>query len=288
MANEPPTSAIEPDAPSDDEYQAFRTALSATARGRAFLAEHGRRERAADTVSLLTAIRRLETLVHSQAIAPTQIAPAGSVNEELRGLLEAIYNVRAEIDIGGLAQQIVKLGALIDVVQQRIEAAVGHALSIPHSATDKQAGLADVTGFGNENDPPPAPLAAERAAEAEVRKPVTRNASEERPAFMPEVAWGQNSAASARAEPLPSMTPASTATLAIAAVVELAAAESAKEADAEPEVMVIKAGTVPPPPSFTGDDFSATPPHMITRSRPADALTPITMLSEEERTALFT
>jgi len=74
MANEPLTLAAEPEAPSDEEYQALYATLSATARGRAFLAEHGRRRRAADTARLLAAIERLEALVRSQMPPPAEPA----------------------------------------------------------------------------------------------------------------------------------------------------------------------------------------------------------------------
>ena len=50
-------------APDEGDYQAFCDALSASARGRAFLAEYTRRNRNADTEQLLAAIGRLQSLV---------------------------------------------------------------------------------------------------------------------------------------------------------------------------------------------------------------------------------
>ncbi|QEN90766.1 hypothetical protein FZC33_32695 [Labrys sp. KNU-23] len=79
---------------SEEDYGAIEAAVMETARGRWFLAEYARRNRNADTEAVLTAIRRLERLVHSagaldardevtrgmadiaQAIAAAQSAPA--------------------------------------------------------------------------------------------------------------------------------------------------------------------------------------------------------------------
>ena len=61
MANEPLALAIRPpDAPNEDEFLTLCAALSASARGRAFLAEYARRNRNADTEVLLAAIGRIE------------------------------------------------------------------------------------------------------------------------------------------------------------------------------------------------------------------------------------
>ena len=49
-----------PDAPDDGDYETFCAALSASARGRAFLAEYTRRNRNADTEQLLAAIAQLQ------------------------------------------------------------------------------------------------------------------------------------------------------------------------------------------------------------------------------------
>lgn len=52
---------------SEEDYGAIEAAVMETARGRWFLAEYARRNRNADTEAVLTAIRRLERLVHSAA-----------------------------------------------------------------------------------------------------------------------------------------------------------------------------------------------------------------------------
>ena len=53
---------LHPGAPDEADYHAFCTALSESARGRAFLAEYARRNRNADTRPLLTAIERVKDL----------------------------------------------------------------------------------------------------------------------------------------------------------------------------------------------------------------------------------
>jgi hypothetical protein len=63
------------DGPSEDDYKAFYSVLASSARGRAFLAEHARRARHAETETLLAAIARIEaTLAEQHAREP---APAG-------------------------------------------------------------------------------------------------------------------------------------------------------------------------------------------------------------------
>jgi hypothetical protein len=71
-----PMAAGEP----EDDYAALLSTLSESARGRAFLAEHARRTRQADTGMLLAAIERLEALVRGQvqAAAPASPEPASA------------------------------------------------------------------------------------------------------------------------------------------------------------------------------------------------------------------
>jgi hypothetical protein len=59
-----------------DEYEAFYELLAASARGRAFLAEHVRRGRAADTEVLLAALTRIEALVRANTLAAPNAADA--------------------------------------------------------------------------------------------------------------------------------------------------------------------------------------------------------------------
>jgi hypothetical protein len=158
MPNEPLALAIEPEASSEDDYQAFCATLSQSARGRAFLAEHARRQQAADTGMLLTAIGRLEAQIAGHA-APAQPS-AESVGQELSGLLDAIRDVRIEIDVGNLTMRVAKLVSLIDVVHQRIEAIVAPAgddavaAEEPAGPIDEMAVLLDKTAVPAMPDPP--------------------------------------------------------------------------------------------------------------------------------------
>jgi len=57
-----------PDVELAADYAAIHAALQATARGCAFLAEHERRSRSADTLSVLTAVERLGARLHEAAL----------------------------------------------------------------------------------------------------------------------------------------------------------------------------------------------------------------------------
>ena len=67
------------DGPSEDDYKAFYSVLASSARGRAFLAEHTRRARHAETETLLAAIARIEATLaeqHSREPTPAALPPA--------------------------------------------------------------------------------------------------------------------------------------------------------------------------------------------------------------------
>lgn len=73
------------DGPSEDDYKAFYSVLASSARGRAFLAEHTRRARHAETEMLLAAIARIEATLAEQharepapAALPTATPPGGT------------------------------------------------------------------------------------------------------------------------------------------------------------------------------------------------------------------
>ena len=78
-----------------EDYAAIEDALAATPRGRWFLAEYARRNRAAETELLLEAIAKLETAVLKPQ-RQTAIAP-GHVFTELVEMSEAIARTRREI-----------------------------------------------------------------------------------------------------------------------------------------------------------------------------------------------
>jgi len=80
MSDDSPALATTPSAsPQDDaEYEAIHAALMETARGRAFLAEYGRRNRRADIAALLAASERIEATMREQhAAEPAAPAPPG-------------------------------------------------------------------------------------------------------------------------------------------------------------------------------------------------------------------
>ena len=103
------------DAPAEGDYQAFCEALSASARGRAFLAEYTRRNRNADTEQLLAAIERLQSLVTSNTTPPSE-----TVKQELRALLDEIDAAQREFEASVLAIKVGKLAELIAPVERRI------------------------------------------------------------------------------------------------------------------------------------------------------------------------
>src|SRR5215471_4470603 len=105
-----------PNATDQGDYQAFCDALSASARGRAFLAEYARRNRHADTEQLLAAIDRLQSLV--TAPAPPQTLEA--IKYDLRALLDEIVTAQCELDARILATRAAKLAELMALVERRI------------------------------------------------------------------------------------------------------------------------------------------------------------------------
>ena len=107
---------IPPDALSDDEYRTLCEALAESARGRAFLAEYARRNRHTDTEAVLVAIARIEANMRADASAVQRL------RDDLRMLLIAIRLARPEIDAAGPAAKAVKLSALLDLLERRIDA----------------------------------------------------------------------------------------------------------------------------------------------------------------------
>jgi hypothetical protein len=120
MANEPLALAIRPpDAPNEDEFLTLCATLSASGRGRAFLAEYTRRNRNADTEALLVAIGRLEDRLRADASAVQRL------RDDLRMLLIAVRLARPEIDAAGTAARAAKLSKLLDLLEQRLDAMAG-------------------------------------------------------------------------------------------------------------------------------------------------------------------
>ena len=108
----------------ESEYQALAEALSESARGRAFLAEHARRSRSAENNILLTAIERIEAQVR-----PRQ-PEREPLYDELRCVLDDIRTARERIEAGGRVPKAEQLNALLDILQRRI----GKLLPLPPAA----------------------------------------------------------------------------------------------------------------------------------------------------------
>ena len=104
------------DSPNQGDYQAFCETLSASARGRAFLAEYARRNRNSETEQLLTAVERLQSFI--SANPATQRAEA--VKYELRALLNEISTAQSELEASVLAIKATKLAELTSLIEQRI------------------------------------------------------------------------------------------------------------------------------------------------------------------------
>ena len=107
---------LQPGAPDEADYHAFCTALSESARGRAFLAEYARRNRNADTRPLLTAIERLQISLAADPAAPAEVL----VKQKLRALLDDITTAQNEIEASVMAIRTAKLADLIAMVEQRL------------------------------------------------------------------------------------------------------------------------------------------------------------------------
>ncbi|HEY6023004.1 MAG TPA: hypothetical protein VIV34_02360 [Pseudolabrys sp.] len=117
-----------PNAPEEDDYEAFCSALSASARGRAFLAEYTRRNRNADTEQLLDAIAKLQTSIAANA------APMATdrVKTELRALLDEIVAAHNELESSIIEIRAARLAELVALVERRITGIM--ALVRPESA----------------------------------------------------------------------------------------------------------------------------------------------------------
>ena len=105
-----------PNAPEEGDYHAFCDALSASARGRAFLAAHARRNRNADTEQLLAAIGRLQSLV----VTPATPQTSDTIKQQLRALHDDIVTAQCELDARILALKAAKLAELVALVERRI------------------------------------------------------------------------------------------------------------------------------------------------------------------------
>jgi hypothetical protein len=269
MANETlavVAAAASPGAPSEDEYQTFCAALSASGRGRAFLAEYARRHRGADTDVLLAALARLEALMRRQAQAGGEPA-----REALGGLLAAIRAARPEIAASALPARAAKLAQLIALLERRLEALVQPAAPPPpQPAGDTR--LAVVPPPEEPELPIPSPAAGERALTlAHDRGPP--------PIATQSAAPAGGAAAIAAVSWLDAVPPAEGA----AAAAEPEAIAPAKASAPAP---VAEADTPPPAQGDADEHLWALSTAKI--APPPDPLAALMLLSEEERLALFT
>jgi hypothetical protein len=118
MANEPsilarPQPRSAPAA--SDDYRVFSEVLGASARGRAFLSEHARRSRQADTAQLLAALSRIEAMMRAKAGASTE-----ALRVELRKLLAVIRRARPDLAASSLPARAAKLAVLLDLLERRL------------------------------------------------------------------------------------------------------------------------------------------------------------------------
>ncbi len=283
MVNDAALPAEPPVRPSEDEYQTFCAALTASARGRAFLNEYARRHRGADTETLLAALARLEALVRAQA--RTASAGADDLRTQLRALVAAIRSARPEIAEAALPARAAKLARLVDLLERRLAAMAEPAAAGPESATTP-TGLALVPPPDEPELPIPSPAAApapaltlahERAPPALPEKPASA-------AAIPEVSWFDSAPAAPVAAEIVSV-----------ASIELALGPAAGTADSLPPLgggeHAVHTATPEPPQEPAAPPEPPTPQQM-TRAAEAlaasDPLAALLALSEEERLALFT
>jgi len=118
---------LQPGAPDDADYHAFCTALSESARGRAFLAEYARRNRNTDTRPLLSAIERLQISLAADPATPAEVL----VKQKLRALLDDINTAQDEIEASVMAIRTAKLADLIAMVEQRLVEIMAPAMCSP-------------------------------------------------------------------------------------------------------------------------------------------------------------
>jgi len=181
MANEALAPAEPIAAPSEDEYQTFCAALSASGRGRAFLAEYARRHRGADTEVLMAALARIEALIRAQRGAE----PARG---ELRALLAVIRGARPEIAARSLPARAAKLAQLLDMLERRIEVLAEAGAPAPGT----EARLAVVPPPDEPELPIPSPAAAQPVLTLAVDRtpPAAAEASESAAmVIIPDVSW---------------------------------------------------------------------------------------------------
>lgn len=239
-----------PNAPDEGDYQAFCEALSASARGRAFLAEYARRNRNADTEQLLAAIGRLQSLVATPATPET----LETIKQELRALHDEIVMAQCELDASILATKAAKLAELMALVERRI----ANMLEAPGREVDPVI-----------EAPPPPPKSPPEPVEDTERAHLTVVPLPEQPEL-----------------PIPSPAPTQPPSISLVRsetiMAEVAFVEPSPAPRPHPAPEAINT-LVSGPTAATAEAMPA-----AKAVPPADPLASIKALSEEERLALFT
>lgn len=318
MANDALAPVEPPGAPSEDEYQTFCAALSASGRGRAFLAEYARRHRGADTETLLAALGRLEATMRAHARTGAE-----EVRAELQRLLGSIRAAGPELTEAALPARAAKLAVLLDQLEGRLQALVEPAAAAPDATL---ARLAAVPPPDEPELPIPTPAAAQptlalahEGAPAPL-PPVRLAIVTDGKAVIPEVSWFDSApaepvAAEIASTPLPPReivedAPANAQPAPAAERVQsdfalepaASTAFSAPSYEEASDVRVGAASTTPPardtplsspPPQSERErtEHPARPISTATSQRlppPPDPLAVLIALTEEERIALFT
>jgi hypothetical protein len=285
MASDALAPAVRSAAPSEEDYQTFCAALTASARGRAFLAEYARRHRGADTETLLAALARLEMLMRAQAHVG-----AGQQQAELRRLIRVIRTAKPDLAQSTLPARAAKLAVLLDLLERRLAAMAEQTQGIPEAA--QIARLAVVPPPAEPELPIPTPAATQPPALALAHDrgpPPTPVAPENfagTAASIPEVGWFDSAPPAAAAAEIAAALPPLVAMTENAppraeAVLPAQLAEKATAPTVAAEQAMAPAPT--PPDENLGAHATAK-----IATPPPDPLAALMALSEEERIALFT
>ena len=165
----------------NDDYEVLRIALEASTRGRAFLAEYARRNRNADTETVVAAIDRLSVQTKSDAAAL-----ATEMRSEMRALLGAIREARSRVDAADPTNRAGMLATVVELLERRIDAMIAAKTAVPfHAETQiapSAAPLAVVPRLDEPELPIPSPLGSKTPTVSLVQQPPLP-----RVAIMPEV-----------------------------------------------------------------------------------------------------
>lgn len=117
---------------SNTDFDAIEAAVMNTARGRWFLTEHARRNRAADTHTLLEAIRKLESglgLKGQRAIPPEAVAEIDEVAKSLSIAKVELSTAASEITGEVTSRRVLDALVRLANAEERLEAFVGQQAS---------------------------------------------------------------------------------------------------------------------------------------------------------------